>query len=228
VSKLPVLFVSCHAKNLMAQGPASSGPARMIWGKRYESVVVIRTASERDSPEIHQVRGEDGCAEKIHSLLVTQGFAPDVCSGDFENCEALLGTLLAEVPEEVVELILNTGMSELEYRRVGLSLEALREHNVLIICLDDKAGHGQDSRVSLYDHHLRELLNSWVQDQQWGAVMSFKGDTPRSTQSDRVDDPTVCLLNAAFTLGGSQFPHRMFSSGMNNTAQMLSGFGWMR
>ena len=104
----------------------------------------------------------------------------------------------------------------------------LREQDVLLICLDDKACHREADGISLHDRHLRELLNAWAQDQQWGAVMSFKGDAAGSAQNNRLDDPTVCLLNAAFTLGGSQFPQRMFSSGMNNAAQMLSGFGWMR
>ncbi len=112
--------------------------------------------------------------------------------------------------------------------RVGRCLEVLREQDVLVICLDDKECHSKADSISLHDRHLRELLSAWAQDQQWGAVMSFKGDTAGPAQASRLDDPTVCLLNAAFSLGGSQFPQRMFSSGMNNAAQMLSGFGWMR
>ncbi len=113
--------------------------------------------------------------------------------------------LLAEEPGELTELILNTSMSELEYRRVGRCLEVLREQDVLVICLDDKPCHREADGVSLHDRHLRELLSAWAQDQQWVAVMSFKGDAAGSTQTNRLDDPTVCLLkrigriNALFT-----------------------------
>ena len=93
-----------------------------------------------------------------------------------------------------------------------------------MICLDDK----RESRVALHDRHLREMISGWVQDQQWGAAISFKGGQSGNRHHRKLEDPTVCLLNAAFTLGGCKFPQRMFSSGMNNAGQMLSGFGWMR
>ena len=78
------------------------------------------------------------------------------------------------------------------------------------------------------DDNLRELLSAWAQDQRWGTAMSFKGDAASPAQNTRLDDPTVCLLNTAFTLGGLQFPQRMFSSGMNNVAQKVTGFGWLQ
>lgn len=229
MNKLPVLFVSCNADNLKAQEQASSGPARMIWGKRYDSVVVISTSTELGAPEILHPSGAGASAAKIQSLLQDQGLTPEVCVVDNSPHQSLLTVFLSEEPREFAELRLNTGMSEREYRRVGQCLEVLREQGVLVICLDDKTSREGDHNVSLHDHHLREMINGWVQDQQWGSVMSFKGNTaPQATSTMCLDDPTVCLLNAAFTLGGSQFPQRMFSSRMNNAAQMLSGFGWMR
>lgn len=228
MNKLPVLFVSCNAERLQAQGPAGFGPARMIRGKPYSAVVLISTSTEIDTPEILQLKGSGVSADKAHSLLAGQGFKLVVRSGNSAERESLLRTLLTAEPGELAELRLNTGMSEQEYRRVGVCLEVLREQDVLIICLDDKTGYKNGSGVALHESHLRDMLNSWVQNQQWGAVMSFKGDAGRQSPGMRLDDPTVCLLNAAFTLGGSRFPQRMFSSGMDNAAQTLSGFGWMR
>ncbi|MGP9831789.1 hypothetical protein [Marinobacter sp. NSM] len=228
MSKLPVLFVSCDADNIQSREQAGSGPARMIWGKQYKSVVVISTSADQTAPEILRLKGNGETAGRVRALLSSQGLAPEVSTREVSSRHDLFRILLAEEPGELTELVLNTGMSELEYRRVGLCLEVLREQDVLVICLDDKACHRETDGISLHDRHLRELLSAWAQDQQWGAVMSFKGDAAGPAQSRRLDDPTVCLLNAAFTLGGSQFPQRMFSSGMNNAAQMLSGFGWMR
>lgn len=200
----------------------------MIWGKRYDHVVIISISSGIQSPDIVHQKDQDDTAGKIRTLLIEQGFGSGVHAQELLNRESLLKTLLTEQPGELTELILNTGMSELEYRRVGQCLEVLREQGVLVICLDDMAGHQGGSRISLHDRHLREMIHGWVQDQQWGSVMSFKGDVPRTAPSVPLDDPTVCLLNAAFSLGGSQFPQRMFGSSMNNAAQRLSGFGWMR
>jgi len=228
VTKLPVLFVSCNAENIQTQSGGCSGPARMIWGKRFKSVVVMSTRSDQAGPELHILKGKGTTAGKIQALLSGQGFTPEIGSTSSSDRARLLEALLAEEPHEVTELILNTGMSEHEYRQVGLCLEVLREQDVLVICLDDKANHKDKVGVSLHDRRLREMLSGWEQDQKWGAVMSFKGASERSQQIARLDDPTVCLLNAAFTLGGSQFPQRMFSSGMNNAEQTLSGFGWMK
>ena len=161
-------------------------------------------------------------------MLAAQGLTAEVHSRSVSSRHQLFRILLAEEPEELTELVLNTGMTELEYRRVGLCLEVLREQDVLVIRLDDTACQSEAGGISLHYRHLRELLSAWAQDQQWGAVISFKGDSVAPAQTHPLDDPTVCLLNAAFTLGGSQFPQRMFSSGMNNAAQTLCRFGWMR
>lgn len=224
MNKLPVLFVSCNASSLQAQQQAGSGPARMIWGKHFESVVLISTDADLQAPLVVPLKGGAARAERIQALLSSQGFKASIQSEPASTRDGLLHVLLSEEPGDLSEVRLNTGMSEQEYRRIGQCLEVLREQGVLIICLDDKT----DSQVLLHDRHLREMINSWVQDQQWGDVMTFKGGSQKIVPTLRLDDPTVCLLNAAFGLGGSQFPQRMFSSGMDNSERMLSGFGWMR
>nr|WP_297402924.1 hypothetical protein [uncultured Marinobacter sp.] len=223
MNKLPVLFVSCNVESLQTKQQASSGPARMIWGKWYKSVVLISTDSDLRAPLVMHLSGSADRAEAIHSQLNQQGFTPGILTEVANTRRDLLKVLLSEEPGDLSELRLNTGMSEYDYRRVGQCLEVLREQGVLIVCLDDKAS----TKVSPHDRHLREMISGWVQDQQWGAVMTFKGITEQNA-APKLDDPTVCLLNAAFSLGGSRFPQRMFSSGMNNEAQTLSGFGWMR
>jgi len=224
VDKLPVLFVSCNARSLESQREAASGPARMIWGQSVRSVLLLSTDASLQAPVVTHLKGDHECSERVFSLLSSQGFAPGIQDEMTEGREKLLRALLSEEPADLCELRLNTGMSEDEYRLVGQCLETIREQGVLVICLDDK----RESQVSLHDRHLREMLNGWVQDQQWGAAISFKGGLSRNKRSPKLEDPTVCLLNAAFTLGGCKFPQRMFSSGMNNAGQMLSGFGWMR
>ncbi len=56
--------------------------------------------------------------------------------------------------------------------------------------------------------------------------MFFEGDD--SAQTTRLDDPRMCLLYAAFTLRGRQFPQGMFSTGMDDAAQLVSGFEWLK
>src|SRR5690554_1335063 len=163
----------------------------MIWGKRYKSVVVMSTRSDQAGPEIHLLKGKGTTAGKIQALLSGQGFTPEIGSTSSPDRARLLEALLAEEPHEVTELILNTGMSEREYRQVGLCLEVLREQDVLVICLDDKANHkGKSGLSSLHDRRLREMLSGWEQDQKWGAVMSLKGDAPGSAQTNRLYHPT--------------------------------------
>jgi hypothetical protein len=228
VAKLPVLFVSCNSESLDLNDHVGSGPARMIWGRNYKSVVLISTNQRIKAPRVMHLKGSGDSAEVMCDLLSSQGFVPETMTRRTRSRDKLLEVLLAKRPEDISELELNIGMSELEYRRVGHCLEVLRDREVLLICLDDKSGRTGEDRSSLHDRRLREMLNAWVQDQRWGEAMSFKGEAKQTAPTIRLDDPTICLLNAAFTLGGSQFPQRMFSTGMNRMAQALSGFGWMR
>ncbi|PPI83699.1 hypothetical protein KEHDKFFH_12865 [Marinobacter maroccanus] len=196
----------------------------MIWGERVRSVLLISTDTSLQAPLITHLKGKTDRSERIFSLLSSRGFTPGIQTKNSEARENLLRALLSEDPEDLFELRLNTGMSESDYRRVGQCLETMREQGVLVICLDDKAG----SEISPNDRHLREMISGWVQDQQWGAAISFKGESLENQRNPKLEDPTVCLLTAAFTLGGCKFPQRMFSSGMNSVGHMLSGFGWMR
>ncbi|MEP3560836.1 MAG: hypothetical protein ABJM19_09185 [Marinobacter sp.] len=228
MSKLPVLFVTCNSESLDLNDHVVSGPARMVWGRSYQSVVLISTNQCIVVPRVVPMKGSGVNAETMCDLLKGQGFVPEVKARTGQSRDKLLAVLLAKKPESISELELNTGMSELEYRKVGKCLEVLRDQGVLLICLDDKTGHTGDERASLDNRHLREMLNTWVDDQRWGEAMSFKGEPKHAAPAIRLDDPTICLLNAAFTLGGSQFPQRMFSTGMNKVNQTLSGFGWMK
>ena len=126
MTKLPALFVSCDADNIQSSGQACSGPARMIWGKHYKSVVIISSRCDHKTPEILQLKGDGGTAGRIKALLSGHCFEPEVCSRDVSSRHQLFRVLLAEEPGELTELILNTGMSELEYRPVGRCLEVLR------------------------------------------------------------------------------------------------------
>lgn len=224
MTRLPVLFVSCNARSLEARRQAGSGPARMVWRQDIRSVLLISTDTDLSAPLVTHHKGNKGRSENIVSLLSARGFRPAFESEQTQARDRLLATLLAGQPEDLCELRLNTGMSEAEYRQVGLCLETMRDQGVLVMFLDDRA----EGEISFYGRHLRQMLNVWVQDQQWRAAMSVKGSSMDRSGSPKLEDPTVCLLNAAFTLGGSKFPQRLFSSGMNCAGQMLAGFGWMR
>lgn len=227
-SKLPVLFVSCDADALELQGGANSALSRMVLGKHYRGMVVISIGREISAPVIYHLKGDGSVRDNIQSLLSSQGVVPETVTPKADARDSLLGQMLSDSPGELVELVLNLGMTELEYRRFGMSLEGLREQDYLVICLDDKANRQEGGHVLLHNRHLREMLNGWVENQKWSEVMSFKGQFAATAPADRLDDPTICLLNAAFTLGGSCYPQRMFSSGMSNGDSRLSGFGWMR
>lgn len=228
MNKLPVLFVTCNVENLPLQAQASSGLARILSGMQYDSVVLISTGPGLSAPEIRCLQGACDAADKIRELLNLGAVSSKTPPERVDSRQRLLRVLLADEPGEVSELSLNTGMNELEYRHLGQCLRGLREQGVLIICLDDITGQGDDRRVALHNRQLRDMIGGWVLDQQWDSALSFRGDRPREGVSMRLDDPTVCLLNAAFSLGDSKFPQRMFSSRLNPANQSLSGFGWMR
>lgn len=228
MNKLPVLFVSCNVERLPFQAQASSGLTRLLRGMHYDSVLLISSDPGMPGPEVRCTTGDGGTAEKIRRLLNLADVSSRTPPERASHREKLLRVLLADEPQDVSELNLNTGMSELEYRRLGQCLRGLRERGVLMICLDDIEGQDEGRGVALHDRQLRDMIGGWVLDQQWGAALSFKGDMPRAVSVSVLDDPTVCLLNAAFSLGDSKFPQRMFSSRMSEANQSLSGFGWMR
>ena len=222
VDKLPVLFVSCNSQSLDSRQKAGSGPARMVWGKSVRSVLLISIDTSLQAPLVIHLNGDLARSKRIFGLLSNGGFSAEIQIRNSAGRESLLRLLLSEKPESFSELCLNIGMSDAEYRVIGQCLETMRKQGTLIICLDDRLGN----KVSPHDRHLREIINGWVQGQQWCAAMSFKGGGG-TTQNKRVDEPTICLLKAAFFLGGSQSPQRMFSTGMNKVEQTLWGFSWM-
>lgn len=228
MSKLPVLFVSCNAETLHGQAQSGSGPARMVWGRSYQSVVLIRTRLHLEGLTISTLKGAEGHIQKIQALLRKQGFTLSTESQTAERQHEIVRSLLKDEPGDLAELSLGTGMTEAEYRRIGECLEVMRDYGALLLCLDDTSQRDDDGDFSLHDRHLRDMINGWVQNQQWESVVRFRGDVTQTNTTVRLDNPTVCLLNAAFGLGGSQFPQRLFSSSMNNAEQALTGYGWMR
>lgn len=229
MNKLPVLFVSCNVETLRAH-QGGSGLARIIWGKHYDSVLLISSGEGIREPEILRLAGRGTDALLMQTLLQEQGFAPGIFSPVSSERRQLLRALLSDAPGELTELRLNTGMAESDYRRIGQSLETLREQSVLVICLDDTADLAGGGSISLHDRQLRELLHGWAEDQQWSSAMSgaeFRAGTRAKTDSRSLEDPTVCILTTAFSLGGSQIPQRMFGSYLNDAKQTLSGYGWM-
>lgn len=228
MTKLPVLFVSCRVENLQVRNEAGTGPARMVWDKEYRSVLLIGSTSNSDHPKIRPIAGEGTQVGVLRTLLAEQGFTPQIDACGSERRQKLVSNLLNREPGEITEVSLSTGMLEMDYHRIGQCLEAMREDGVLIICLDDHTRQQDQNDFSLENRRLRNILNDWVRNRQWDSVISFNGNTRPPTAAATLENPTLCLLRAAFSLGGQTYPQRIFSSGMSTSGRTVSGFGWMR
>lgn len=125
---------------------------------------------------------------------------------------------------------LNLGMTEIDYRRIGQCLETCRELGMLIICFDEigETDVGK-ARPSPYDADVRNMIRQWEDEQRWATVLS-KSETnvaARVNEASPLSDPTLCILNTAFSLGGMQAPRRVFGSSLNAGRESLAGYVWM-
>jgi hypothetical protein len=219
MNHLPVLFVSCHVEELVSQGGAITGPSRMVWGKHYDSVVMVSMAPP-GTPDTLHLQGEGTVSEKILSLLKRHGLSPVVHPEGTGERSLLLNILLAQGVKELIEIRLGTGMGLLDYRDIGRCLAVMREQGTLVIGLDDTTGFSCNRSGSTHNHYLRKILGRWAQGDQ--CVPSDMGS------ACCLSDPSACLLNIAFAMGGSRFPQRIFSSHMSQSRSTVFGYGWLR
>lgn len=232
VTKLPVLYLSCETEAL--KGPKGQASLRRLIRPDLVVANVAFITSKRGGaqPEIFHQCGEGILARRLQSGMAERGFDVAVSGSREQGLKALAESMTPLAPEEVIELQLNTGMTSEHYRDIGHCLEALRNQGILLICLDrlEKAGNYVD-HPQPHDSYLRNLIRQWEDEHRWVKAMS-KSDLGAShinpESEDPVADPTLCVLNTAFSLGGMQAPQRLFGFSLNENSQSLAGYGWMQ
>lgn len=232
VSKLPVLYLSCETKALTgAKGQESLRrlvPRNLV----VDSVAFITSEEGGARPEILHQCGEGVLARRLQSDMKERGFEVAVSGSRGPGLELLAKSMTQLVPEEVIELRLNTGMTSQHYREIGHCLETLRDQGVLLICLDRlEAGGGNASYHQPHDSYIRNLIRQWEDEQRWVKAMSnssLRGGGPSAANGSPVAEPTLCVLNTAFSLGGMRAPQRLFGFSLNENRQSLAGYGWMQ
>ncbi|PAU88070.1 hypothetical protein CK507_05780 [Pseudomonas sp. WN033] len=226
---LPALFLSCRDGR-----PAVSRPAPLISrlvepGTAVEAVVFI--TMDHAEPGARLSGGPAG-SERLQSLarlLAGQGLVVQI--------ERLPGPALADVAaelceptlDECIELCLSRDLGARRCRQIGQALSTWREDNVLLVCLDRVRDEARaDGLRPLHDPYWRGLMSHWVEQQQWRQAMSGSAELafdPSQDEDDGTD--TLCLLQAAFGLGGQHMPERLFGFDLDDTCLALSGYGWM-
>lgn len=231
MTKLPVLYLSCETEALT--GPKGQASLRRLIRQDLvvDSVAFITSEKGGDQPAIFHQSGEGVLAMRLQSDMQTYGFDVAVKGSQGPVLKLLAESMMQLVPEEVIELRLNTGMTSEHYRDIGHCLEALRDQGVLLICLDRLETDGSNA-IHHQPHatYIRNLIRQWEDEHRWVKAMSRSGlSGTRSASGDNspVADPTLCVLNTAFSLGGMKAPERLFGFALNEHGQSLAGYGWM-
>lgn len=177
------------------------------------------------SPERSQLVSE------IQKLLSQQGLDTTPADQLSPRIQQLQQQLFGQPPATSVELQLNTGLSAQSYRQLGQNLQQLRNRGILLICLDRTPGSlNRDTYHPPHDAYWRELIQQWVAEQQWQQAIR-QADTDKGMANHAntlISDASLCLMHAAFALGGLCQPQRFFGYGLDDQAHALAGFGWMR
>ncbi|AZR40840.1 class III extradiol ring-cleavage dioxygenase family protein [Marinobacter salarius] len=232
MAKLPVLYLSCETEALI--GPKGQSSLRRLIKQDLvvASVAFITSETGGAQLEIFDQCGEKVLARRLQTELKTRGFDVSVSGSHEHGLKTLVKSMMQLAPEEVIELQLNTGMTSEHYRTIGHCLEALRNQGVLLICLDrlENVGNHVD-HPQPHDSYIRNLIRQWEDEHQWAKAMSksdFGASHSNPGAKAPVADPTLCVLNTAFSLGGMQAPQRLFGFSLNENGQSLAGYGWMQ
>lgn len=227
-----MLYLSCETEALVRpKGQASL--RRLLRQDLVVDRVAFITSKKGDAElEIFHQCGEGALARRLQSEMKTHGFEVAVSGSRDPELKLLAESVMQLVPDEVIELRLNTGMTSDHYRNIGHCLETLRDQGVLLICLDRLENDGNNASYHQpHDSYIRKLMRQWEDEQQWVRAMSksgLGGNRLSAGQDNPVADPTLCVLNTAFSLGGMKSPQRLFGFSLNENSQSLAGFGWMQ
>lgn len=232
VNRLPVLYLSCETEAL--SGPKGQESLRRLIPRDLAVNCVAFITSEKGGakPEIFHQCGEGTLTRRLQSGMQARGFDVAVSGSREPGLKLLAQSMMQLVPEEVIELRLNTGMTSEHYRDIGHCLEALRGQGVLLICLDRLGSEGSNTSYHQPHHsYVRNLIRQWEDEQRWVKAMSksgVRGSGSSAANGSPIADPTLCVLNTAFSLGGMKAPERLFGFSLNENRQSLAGYGWMQ
>lgn len=232
MNRLPVLYLSCETKALGGSKAQSSLRRLVPKDIVVNNVAFITSEKGGTRPEIFHQCGKGFLARHLQSSMQARGFDVAVSGSREQGLKQLAESMMQLVPEEVIELRLNTGMTSEHYRNIGHCLEALRDQGVLLICLDRLETDGNNASYHQpHDSYIRNLIRQWEDEQRWANAMSnsaLKGTGSSAARGRPVADPTLCVLNTAFSLGGMKAPQRLFGFSLNENSQSLAGYGWMQ
>lgn len=232
VNRLPVLYLSCETKAL-AGSKAQSRLRRLVpQDLVVNNVAFITSEKGGTQPEIFHQCGKGFLARRLQSDMRARGYDVAVSGSRERGLKQLAESMMQLVPDEVIELRLNTGMTSERYRDIGHCLEVLRDQGVLLICLDRLEGDGNNAGYHQpHDSYVRNLIRRWEDEQRWVKAMA-KSDLSDgrllAANESPVADPTLCVLNTAFSLGGMKAPERLFGFSLNENSHSLAGYGWMQ
>lgn len=228
--RLPAFYLSC-AEQLPPGNPGRPLLERLLdSGVPPQGVVFITLQPDLVSPVLACTAASELSA-RIQRTLSLQGLESDLADQLSPRIQVLQHYLLDQPPATVIELQLCTGLSADTYRRLGHGLQDLRSEGVLLICLDRTPADWRDADYrSPHDGYWRELMDRWVDEQQWQQAIRLAdkgGGQVVATQSS-ISNASLCLMHAAFALGGLCQPQRLFGYGLDDQDRALAGLGWMR
>lgn len=225
---LPALFLSCRDGR-----PAVSRPAPLISrlvepGTVVEAVVFITIEHTGSGARLS---ASPACSERLQSLaslLAGQGLAVQVECLPHPALADVAAELCEPAPGECIELCLSRDLGAWRCRQIGQALSTWRDDCVLPVCLDRVR---EDARAEvqrpLHDSYWRGLMSHWVEQQQWQQAMSGNVELAYESGFDDDGTDTLCLLQAAFGLGGQHMPERLFGFDLDDHQRALAGYGWM-
>lgn len=227
---LPALYLSC-AEQLPSNTAGTPLLDRLLDARLPpQGIVFITLQPDLASPQLAcSVASE--LVNEMQQLLTQQGQSSSLSNQLSPRIQQLQQQLFRQPPETCIELQLNTGLSAQAYRKLGHSLQQLRNQGVLLICLDrTPEPHSRDDYHPPHDAYWRELIQQWVMEQQWQqAIKQTDAESDQAGGTDTlISNASLGLMHAAFALGGLCQPQRFFGYGLDDQANALAGFGWMR
>lgn len=230
--RLPALYLACREIAGTDTRPLPLMARLLETAEKVDAVVFITTHGAGRVPQLRSSRPADEFVVELRLFLEGLGHTPTVHQSFDKHLARLTIQLFARPAPDMVEVRLGSGMTAGQYRRLGESLCLWRDRHVMLICVDQLLGKLDPQQYrSPHDSYWRGLLNQWVEERNWEEALSGSalGSTPSFVKTEKalVSDNTLCLLHAAFGIGGSRAPQRLFGFYLDDNERALSGYCWM-
>ncbi len=228
--RVPAFYLSC-AEQLPENIPGRPLLDRLLDGGVAPQCVVFITLQPSLVSPVLVCMAVSELGARIQRILSLQGLDTGLGDQLSQRVQVLQHYLLDRRPATSIELQLCTGLPADTYRQLGHSLQDLRNEGVLLICLDRTPADWRDADYrSPHDGYWRELMDRWVDEEQWQQAikLSDKSGSQVTTVQSSVSNASLCLMHAAFALGGLCKPQRLFGYGLDDQDRALAGLGWMR